>query len=300
MLWIINGLIYGFFSAIYTIFNQHYKLNAYLLGMWRGWGIAFFCAPFLWFFEVPTSAYYWFLLIAQGFMIAVYDSHLFFASAQYGAGPTSRVMALTAMVTTFFWWFLTPNDFLKLLNNGTVVITIILLLFGFTVCYWQMIKSPVSQELVNYMIPAIVSLAGMSIATKEIAMRGSTVWSAVTYYLTIATFVSGTTNAWWYVRSTKPGISGFFKQVFSPHVVKVGLYVISFSAALITAKTLALRVAPNPGYVTALLLTAPIFVFALNRYNKVNDDVSVKAGFMMIAFLVALMLLVTGNFGVND
>ena len=76
------------------------------------------------------------------------------------------------MVTTFFWRFLTPNDFLKLLNNGTVVITIILLLFGFTVCYWQMIKSPVSQELVNYMIPAIVSLAGMSIATKEIAMRG--------------------------------------------------------------------------------------------------------------------------------
>ena len=77
-------------------------------------------------------------------------------------------------------------------------------------------------------------------------------------------------------------------------MIKAGLYVISFSAALITAKTLALRVAPNPGYVTALLLTAPIFVFALNRYNKVNDDVSVKAG------LVALMLLVTGNFGVND
>ncbi len=41
MLWIIDGLIYGFFTAIYTIFNQHYKLNAYLLGMWRGWGIAF-------------------------------------------------------------------------------------------------------------------------------------------------------------------------------------------------------------------------------------------------------------------
>ena len=41
MLWIIDGLIYGFFTAVYTIFNQHYKLNAYLLGMWRGWGIAF-------------------------------------------------------------------------------------------------------------------------------------------------------------------------------------------------------------------------------------------------------------------
>ena len=49
MLWIIDGLIYGFFTAVYTIFNQHYKLNAYLLGMWRGWGIAFCFAPFLYY-----------------------------------------------------------------------------------------------------------------------------------------------------------------------------------------------------------------------------------------------------------
>lgn len=300
MLWIIDGLIYGFFNAVYTIFNQHYKLNGYLLGIWRGWGIAVCSAPFLYFFPVPDSAYYWTLLIVQGLMIAVYDSHLFFASAQYGAGATSRVMALTALATTIFWWFLTPHAFLRLLGNGTLVITIMLLLFGFTFCYWQMIKSPVSQQLADYMLPAILSLAGMSIATKEIAMFNDNVWSGVTYYLTVATAVSGTTNAVWFIRTTRPGFGGFFKQVFAPHLIKVGLYIISFSAALITAKTLALRVAPNPGYVTALLLTSPIFVFALNKYNKVPDDVSVKAGFGMVGFLIALMLLVTGNFGVAD
>ena len=62
MLWIIDGLIYGFFTAVYTIFNQHYKLNAYLLGMWRGWGIAFCFAPFLYFLGFPSSAYSWFLI----------------------------------------------------------------------------------------------------------------------------------------------------------------------------------------------------------------------------------------------
>lgn len=300
MLWIIDGLIYGFFNAVYTIFNQHYKLNAYLLGMWRGWGISLVCSPFLFFFGFPDSAYYWFLLVTQGLMIAVYDSRLFFASAKYGAGATSRVMALTAVVTTLFWWFLTPESFLKLLNNGTVVMTIMLLLFGFTVCYWQMIKTPVSQELVNYMIPAIISLAGMSIATKEIAMFGTSVWSGITYYLTIAAFVSGSVNAWWYIKSTRPGFSGFFKQTFSPRVTRAGIYIIGFGGALIVAKNLALRTAPNPGYVTALLLTAPLFVYALNRYNKVPDNISVKAGFLMIAFLSALMILVAGNFGVND
>ncbi len=300
MLWIINGLIYGFFTAVYTIFNQHYKLNAYLLGIWRGIGIGLIFLPFCFLFEVPKSAFYWFLLIAQGIMIAVYDSHLFFASAQYGAGPTSRVMALTAMATTIFWWILTPQSFNNLINDGTTVITIILLLFGFTVSYWYMIKSQVSRQLAEYMLPAILSLSGMSIATKEIAMRGTSVLSSVIYYLTVATMVSGIVNSYWFIKSQKLDFKCFIQQIFAPKVIKAGIYIISFSAALITAKTLALRIAPNPGYVTALLLTAPLFVFALNKYNKIPDDISIKAGFSMIGFLIALIILVAGNFGVTD
>lgn len=86
MLWVIDGLVYGFFTAIYTLFNQHYKLNGYVLGIWRGFGISLAFMPFLYFFPVPESAYYWFLLIFQGLLIGVYDSHLFFASADFGAG----------------------------------------------------------------------------------------------------------------------------------------------------------------------------------------------------------------------
>ena len=83
-------------------------------------------------------------------------------------------------------------------------------------------------------------------------------------------------------------------------MIRIGFYVVSFSAALITAKNLALRTAPNPGYVIALLLTSPLFVFGLNKYNKIPDDISIRESFLMIAFLAALMILVTGNFGVND
>lgn len=300
MLWIINGLIYGFFTAVYTLFNQHYKLNAYLLGIWRGFGIAVIFLPFCFFFPLPNSPLYWLLLIVQGIMIAIYDSHLFFASAHYGSGPTSRVMALTAIVTTVLWWIITPDAFILLIGNGTVVITIMLLLFGFTVSYWYMIKTPVSEELAVYMLPAILSLAGMSIVTKELAMRGASVWSALAYYLTVSTFVSGLLNSFWFVRQQKIGFRLFWQQIFAARVIRVGFYIIGFSSALIIAKTLALRVAPNPGYVTALLLTAPIFVFALNKYNKIPDNISLKAGFSMVGFLLALMLLVAENSAIID
>ena len=95
-------------------------------------------------------------------------------------------------------------------------------------------------------------------------------------------------------------MKGFFSNVFASKVIRVGIYVVSFSAALIASKTMAMRMAPNPGYVVALLLTAPIFVFVLNKYTKVPDNVSLKAGFAMLFFLALLLLIVNGDWGIID
>lgn len=301
MLWIINSLIYGFFTSIYTLFNQHYKINGYILGIWRGFGISIIFIPLLFFVEIPTSAYYWGLLFLQGYMIAVYDSHLFFASAKYGAGPTSRFMAITVLMTTFVWWLLTPQQFFLLINNGSVFITLILILFGFTFCYWQMIQTEVSRKVAKYVLPGSIALSGMSIITKYIATEGHSIWQGIIYYLVVATFVSGCFNLKWYILSEKnKNIKEKVETIFSKKMFKVGTYLISFSTVLITAKTMALRIAPNPGYVIALLLIAPIFVFLLNKYYKIPDTIAVKTGFSMIFFLILLVLLVNGNYGIVD
>lgn len=42
------------------------------------------------------------------------------------------------------------------------------------------------------------------------------------------------------------------------------------------------------------------FVYVLNRTRKIPDDVSVKAGFSMIFFLLLLILLVNGDYGITD
>ena len=141
----------------------------------------------------------------------------------------------------------------------------------------------------------------MSIITKYIALGGSSVWQSIAYYLSVATFVSGCYNLKCYIQHRR---EFSFKQkageVFSQKMWKIGGYLIGFSAALITAKTMALRAAPNPGYVTALLLVAPFFVFALNRHYKIPDGVSVRAGFAMMFFLLLLVVLVNGGYGISD
>lgn len=299
MLWVINGLIYGFFTAIYLLFNQHYKINGYVLGIWRGFGIFLLFLPFLFFYPIPHDWHYWLLLITQGLCIGIYDSHVFFASAKFGAGPTSRFMAVTVLLTTFGWWLLTPDKFLQLLQQGNLVITLLLVLSGFSFCYWQMLESRVSRAAALYTLPAVLALAAMSIITKYIAVQAHSLGQGLTYYLTVSTFVSGLYNLVLYKRAlgTKPKM---WSALVTAKIRKAGFLLVTFSSLLIIAKTMALRIAPNPGYVTALLLISPVFVYALNRNYKISDTISLKAGFAMMFFLALLVLVVNGNYGVAE
>ena len=299
MLWIINGLIYGFFMALYTLVNQRHKFNGYVLGVWRGFGIALLFFGFLFFVPLQKSWYNWALLIVQGVLIGIYDSHLFFASAKFGAGTTSRLMVLSVLVTTVMWWILTPRLFWRLFDNGSVFITLLLALFGFCVCYWYMMKNKVTKRAFWYMLPAVLALAGLSVATKEIAMMGQSVWTNILYYLVVATFVSGFYNFVLLCRKEHFDVGLAVRLVFAREVIHTGIYIVGFSAALIAAKTMAMRLAPNPGYVVTLLLTAPLFVFMLTRTRQ-SGNLSAKAGFAMLFFLVLIMILVNGNFDVTD
>ncbi len=298
MLWVVNSFIYGFFTAIYLLFNQHFKINGYVLGIWRGFGICVVFLPCILLYPVPHEAKYWMLLITQGLCIGIYDSHIFFASLKFGAGPTSRFMAVTVLLTTFGWWMLTPNKFMELMQQGNLLITLILILSGFCYCYWQMLDSYVSRAAAIYTLPAVFSLAAMSIITKYIAVQAHSLGQGLTYYLTVSTFVSGLYNLFWYRCTVKNFSQKDVKLIVSPKMRRIGGLLIACSSVLIIAKTMALRIAPNPGYVTALLLTSPIFVYLLNRNYKIADTVSLKAGFAMIFFLA--LLVVTINGGVTE
>ena len=299
MLWIINGLVYGFFMALYTLVNQRHKFNGYVLGVWRGFGIALLFVPFLLLVPLQTDLENWYLLILQGLLIGIYDSHIFFASARYGASVTSKLLVLSVLVTTLMWWAITPELFLELVKKENVFITLLLTIFGFCVCYWYMLKSKITQNAFWYMAPAVLSLAGMSVATKEIATMGQDVWANILYYLVVSTFVSGAYNYVLLCKDKHYNFTLIEKMIFNHEVVKVGVYIVSFSAALIAAKTMAMRLAPNPGYVVTLLLTAPIFVYLLEG-NKKASSISEKAGFAMLFFLFLIMMLLVNNFNIND
>ncbi len=299
MSWIFLSLIYSVFNAIYTTFNEQYRYNGYVLGIWRGFGVSILIAPLLWTVPMINSVPYYAILILQGIMIGIYDSHIFFASAKYGSHSCSGFMATCVLLTTFMWWGIDFQELMDLIQKPHLLISLVLILCGFSVSYWQMMKVKISRQAEEYLYPAVFALALMSIATRFIAIHGGRVYTGVIYYLTVSCFTSGIYNAIMFLRNkespleTKKGMSANVvpkrkEMLLAPLKSGNVIWLIIFSAILITAKTIALREAENPAYVIAMLLLSPIIIDIFKTKQFPHSPMSIS----VIIFLGLLLWLV--------
>lgn len=284
MNWIILSLIYAITNAIYTTFNSKHNYNAYVLGMWRGFGISLLISPLLLTVPLNIPADYILILIMQGIMIGIYDSHIFFATGRYGSHASSGFMATTVWITILLWWSIDIAEFKRLLHTPEKLLSIAFIICGFSVSYWQMMKVHVSLSAEKYLYPAVFALSLMSIATRYIALNGGSAYAGVVYYLTFACFTSGIYNAVLYL-SHLPNKQSHIQNKIP---LRQGLWLVAFSTILIGAKTLALRFADNPGYVVAMLLLSPM-IAELIRTKRFHPSPSAN---LVILFLSLLLLLV--------
>ncbi len=192
--WIYLSLIYALTNALYLTFNAKHNYNGYVLGIWRGFGISLLVSPLLLTVPLNLSPEYILILVLQGLMIGIYDSHLFFATGRYGSHASSGFMATTVWITALLWWTIDFPELQNLMKTPKKLITIVLILCGFSVSYWQMMNVHVNKIAEKYLYPAVFALALMSIATRYIALNGGSAYAGVIYYLTIACFTSGLYN----------------------------------------------------------------------------------------------------------
>lgn len=151
-----------------------------------------------------------------------------------------------------------------------------------------MMRVHLNNQAEKYLYPATFALALMSIATRYIALSGGSAYAGVVYYLTVSCFVSGCYNAIMFIKEKTPTQISKIKLLTAPVAHWQGAWLILFSAALITSKTLALRLAANPGYVVAVLMLSPLF----SEVIKARQIKMTPPTVVMLCFLGALLILV--------
>ena len=290
MLWVFSGVFYGFFMSLYTFINQKYKINGYILGMWRGFGVTIISLPVFFLIPFELNGAFYGLLALQGILTGLYDSSLFTATAKYGTRPTSKMLVFSVPLSLVLTWIIRKGSFSELWNRPIAFFMVILAVLGFMICYYKMLKKSVSRELVLSIFPAVIAWSVMSSLTYEI-MNYDNIAVGLIYYLTISMFVSGLYNLCLYVGTQKKTMTwiNIKKRAFSERVMTVGLLLILFSTVLIVAKGIALAFAPNTAYVTMLSLTFPLWVMFFNYWVKSKEESSFQWG-MGVLFFLFLMI----------
>ena len=289
MLWVITGLFYGLFMSFYTYINQNNKINGYILGLWRGFGVAFVCFPLVLITPFEVDFLFFLLLFVQGLLTGFYDSRLFFSSARFGAAGTSRILVLSILISMVLWWSTHPAVFVELWHRHFVLTGIFFSVFLTISSYLFMLKTPLTRQLFFYMMPAVVVWSLMSSLT-QIIMQKHTLAEGIVYYLFYVTLISGFYNLFFYLKTSRPTRTQFLQQVFNQKVMYVGFLVVLFSALLIVSKSISLNYTPNTGYVNALSLTAPLWIMFYNHVINHKDYDSPVACLMMIGgvFLMSI------------
>jgi len=275
-MWIALSLIYAFSNAFYQNYNDKRRYNGYVLGIWRGYGVSLCAAPLLLTTPLNISLNYLIILTLQGILIGFYDSRVFFASAKYGGHSGSGFMATSVLITVLLWWAIEEPELEQLMQNPPYFISLILILCGYSASYWQMMNVKLNRSAEQYMYPAVFALALMSILTRYIAMHGKDMTSGIIYYLTVSCFISGIYNSVMYIRQP-PVKNPTFKD---------GLWLIGLSSVLIAAKTAAMRLCPNPGYVVAMLLISPIIAETIKQRLKITPSLVLTLSFLLLLIVL--------------
>lgn len=286
MAWFAAGLVYAFFNSIVIFLNQKFQMNAFLLGMWRGFGSVLIALPFVFFVSVPTGKLFFLCAVLQGIMVGYFDYKLFSSSAKFGADGTSLVTVFAIVISVIAWWMIGFHHFMEMVETPKVFIGIVVSLAGCIGGYMFLVGSKLSKKLLIYMLPGVITLALMTVNTKFI-YKDISFQDAVVYYMLVIGGVGGLFNLCCYAAQKKKG--EITEKLFSRRNVMGGVSIVAASVFLMISKGYAMMSIPNPGYLNILALTSPIWVVLINRVLKVENKVSIPAAVFVLASIGSLV-----------
>ncbi len=288
--WVIPGILYAFFNAAVIFANAKYRLDANLLGIWRGFGGFLLALPFAFFVPFPKDVWFWTFAALQGLMVGYYDYKLFSASKRFGAGGTAMMTVMAIALSVFLWWLIDFKRLDALVHAPKVFIPILLAVAGAAAGYVKMSGSgPDRKTLLKYMAPAVAVLSCMTLNSKNIVLK-EPLSSVIVYYMLIVGAVGGLFNATGYLRTASDkSFRAFIKLAGTRTAVTGGLAVLAASALLMVSKNAAMLHIPNPGYLNALALTSPLWILWMNRTMGIHTRVNIKAALFTLVCIGALV-----------
>lgn len=273
-------------AAGMTLVNEWAKQPGAALLVWRGLIPPLLLAPCVTLIGWPENPlFYLYIALGAGFA-ALFDGLNFAVAARYGAGVATRLMPVSVWLILLGWAVIVPASLLPFLSEPVRGAAALLALAALVWGASRLRKSAIDRAAITLFWPALPAAAIVQILNKLAMDLEPSLDAALAY----AAFQSGLMALFGFGFLLRHGGAGAVRRLFSGKLLFASALVAGFLIAHLLAKNLAFIRVDNPTWVTAILLSAPLFVLGVYRLIGRREAADWRSGLIVVAATAILIL----------
>lgn len=277
-------------AAIMPIMHEKIRAERLSMMFWLRIVMLIVALPVLCFTGWPGNPVFYVATFITAFIWAYADLSSFRATEEFGAGAITRMIPINVLVTFFMWVALSPETLDLYLSNPVRGLGIFASICGAVFFAMRLQRGPISRESLRALGPVIL-MSGMGVVYAKIALDSATlpsIHSGVFGYMAVqAFFMILIFGALELAGRSVP------RAIFTGRVAITSGFLMGINSVVHLAfKSYAYLMVENPAYVSAVILTTPLWVllyYKLVRKQSVGD---LKAGFMVVVCAAAMVAFV--------
>lgn len=290
MAWVFMSVGAAFFMSVFLLINQYWKQPGVYLVLWSRILIIAVMTPFMFLYiEFPDNTAFYIIVFLTAVFGAFGDMRSFNVTAVYGGGVVSRLMPFTVFGGFFGWLVVHPELIATYLSKPVQTLGILVALSG---CVWfstRLKKCDVTTAAFKSILPAVGAYSVNTVLNKMALDHADVLMSGVFCYMYFQCVLA------------LPMVTGYalyerhrerlqWQMLNKPIVIASVLMCVIWIAHMIL-KMYAMAFTFNPGYVAAILLTAPVFISVYYKWLNHVEEADVKNGMGVVACAILLILM---------
>ncbi|HEX2859899.1 MAG TPA: hypothetical protein VHP58_06870 [Alphaproteobacteria bacterium] len=286
MLWLLAALGTSVTTCANAELNRRYQHEGFRLNFWRTLLAALLWLPLALPQQWPTGIGFYAAAVFGGLAMIignVIQNHL---SARHNGRVAILWMPLKALFVFVLWAAISPPARQHIVDNPLTAIATLSCFAIMIMALNSMRAHDASWKVVKMVLPVAVVYALSDIFARSV-VPAEQLPNLIQVYFCVATAVSAGVSLLLFPLRPKKHLPWY-----SPSLLKVGALAAVQSTINQTCFFVALIYAPNPAYVSMIILLAPLWLLIYHRVRGIPDNTSPLAGLVM-ALAAGLLLGVT-------
>jgi hypothetical protein len=285
-MWAFYAALVALLLAARRMTNQHFKMPAGDLVLATKLIVVLLCIPILFVIEWPASPYFYLFTILTSPLSFYKDRKTYDFTANFGAGPLSRIEPLAAPYVFLVLLPIDHKQFLKQIEKPLFFSGIVFCLISKFLFTTRLRACPVNRQALKTLAPLVIASGSLNLLAKG-CTENMPSESGIFVYIFIQSLLAFLIAFFAYGPRKAKEVLHFRDKRFLFVILGLAVSLVM----VISLRLLAFKGADNPAYATSLMLAAPFWVLLFNRVFHYKEEGNIKDGIGIVFSAIALVFM---------